>query len=139
MLSRVDDALDEPKQRGMKRLVQIADVLVRSVDSQRILDQIVRADGEEVRFLGQDVSDHRRGGNLDHDPDLQVGVVGDPLFIQFSAYLADKRLYLPQLLDAGDQRKHDLEVSKHRRAQQRAELRLEHVNMFHAQAQPAQP
>src|SRR3979409_1274399 len=45
--------------------------------------------------------------------------------------LADERLPLPQLLHAGDDRKHDLDLSERRGAEQRPQLRPEHVAMLH--------
>ena len=122
----------------MERLVQVADVLVRPIDGQRVLNEIVRADGEEIRLGGQNVRDNRGGRHLDHDSDRNIGIVRDSLGIQLRAQLAHERLHLPQLLHAGDDREHDLDLAERRGAKQRAQLRAEHVAMFHAQPQSAQ-
>jgi len=43
----------------VQRLVQIRDPIVRAIDGQAVLDQIVRADAEEVGFRGDDVRGER--------------------------------------------------------------------------------
>ncbi len=62
--------LDHPEHGGVERLVEIGDVFVDPVYGQGVLDQVVRADAEEIDLLGEEVGDHRGGGHLDHDADL---------------------------------------------------------------------
>lgn len=56
------DPPDQPKDRGVERLVEVGDVLVDPVDRQGVLDQVVRADAEEVGFPREQVGHDRRGG-----------------------------------------------------------------------------
>ena len=130
-----DDAFDQTQQRRVQWLVEIADVLIRPIDRERILNEVVRSNREEVRLLREDVRDHRRRRNFDHDSDLEVRVVFDTFGVQLFSELADERPHLSQFLHAGDERKHDLQISDDRGAQQRAQLRAEHVAVLHAQAQ----
>ena len=44
-----------------------------------VLDQVVRADAEEIDLLGEEVRDHRGGGHLDHNADFELFVERDPL------------------------------------------------------------
>ena len=44
----LDHPLQEPQHGGMGRLVEVGDVLVVAVDRERVLDEVVGADREEV-------------------------------------------------------------------------------------------
>ena len=50
----------------MQRVVQIGHLLIGAVDRQRVLDQVVGADREEIGFAGQRVGGERRARHLDH-------------------------------------------------------------------------
>jgi len=64
--SRLDRELHEAQHRRVQRIVEIGDLLVGAVDRQRVLDQIVGADGKEIRFAGECVGGQRGAGHLDH-------------------------------------------------------------------------
>ena len=63
---------DQPDQRRMQRLVEVRDVLVHAIDRHRVLDEVVRADREEVALGGEQVGGQRRRRHLDHDAELDV-------------------------------------------------------------------
>ena len=53
------DQAQRAEHGGMERLIQVGHAIVGPVDSETILDQIVGADAEEVRFARQQVGGHR--------------------------------------------------------------------------------
>ena len=131
------DPPDQPKDRGVKRLVKIGDVLVDPVDRQRVLNQVVRADAEESDLLREQVGHDRRGGDLDHDPDGHLLVVGDPPATKLPPHLLDHAHRLPKLPHPGDHREHHPNLPVRRGAQDRPELGLE--DLFFLQAEPDRP
>ncbi len=60
-------ALSDRSTDEVQRLVEVGHVAVLPVDGQRVLDEVVGADAEEVGLLRQPVGDPRRAGRLDHD------------------------------------------------------------------------
>ena len=51
----------------MQRLVKVGHIPVMPVDGERVLDQVVGPDGEEISFLRQPVGNEGRGGGLHHN------------------------------------------------------------------------
>ena len=113
--------------RRMQRVIQVADVLVLAIGGQRVLDQIVGADAQEIGLLGQQVGDQGGAGRLDHGPERHVGIVGDPLARQLGAHLLADGLRHAQLGHARDQRKQDRIGPPTGGAEQRPQLRAEDV------------
>ncbi len=64
--------LQHAQHREVQRPVEVGDVPVLAVDADRVLDEVVGPDGEEVALLGQPVGEHGRAGELDHDPHRHV-------------------------------------------------------------------
>src|SRR6185312_3565241 len=62
---RLDRELDQAQDRRMKRVVEIGDLFVAAIDGERVLDQVVGADGKELGFGGQRVGGQRGPGYLD--------------------------------------------------------------------------
>ena len=58
----------------MSGFVEMRDLFVHPVHRQRILNQIVGADAEKARPLGQGISNHHRGGNFDHGSGRELGI-----------------------------------------------------------------
>ena len=54
----------------MQRIVEVRHRFVRAVDGQRVLDEIVGADREEIELGAEGAHREHRGGNLDHAADL---------------------------------------------------------------------
>ena len=108
-------------------------------ESERGLREIIRAEGEEVRVLGDLVGAHAGARQLDH----RAARVLDPALLGDRAHgqLAQAR----ELLGEGDERVHDLDVRRRagalldglRRPDDRAHLHL--VDLRPLQTQPATP
>ncbi len=71
--------LSGAQDRRVQRVVEVPDVLVLAVGGQRVLDEIVGADAEEVALGRQQIGDERRARRLDHDAERHLGIVGDAL------------------------------------------------------------
>ena len=63
---RLDRELDQAQHRRVQRVVEIGDLLVAAVDRERVLDEVVGADGEEIALAGERVGGERRARHLDH-------------------------------------------------------------------------
>ena len=109
------------------------DALVRAVDGQRVLDEVVRADREEIDFLGEDLGLEGGRRHLDHDADRDVVVVFDALVLEVLGDVADDALGLAKFGDVGDQGKKHLDVAGDGGAEDRADLRLEQVEVLEAE------
>ena len=66
-----------PQHRRMQRLVQARHALVGAIDRQAVLNQIVRADREEVHFARQQIRGVRGRRHFDHHADRH-GRTGSP-------------------------------------------------------------
>ena len=67
LLRRDDDLAQRAQDRRVERVVEVADVLVLAVGRQRVLDEIVGADAEEVALARRAGRRSSRAGRLDHD------------------------------------------------------------------------
>ena len=103
----------------MVGLVQIGDLLVTPVDRQRVLDQVVRADGEEVHPLGQKIGAQGGARHLDHRADLHLFVVGNAPFVQLPPGFIQHLEHGVQLAYPADHREHDPQLAKGRSPEQR--------------------
>ena len=81
MLDRADDG-------GIELLVERRHGSVAAVDGHQVLDQVVRADAQEVHLCGDLLGHHRGARDLDHDADLDLRVEGNPFALQFLLCLA---------------------------------------------------
>ena len=89
---------DETEYRRLIRRVQVFHRRIAALDGQRVLDQIVRTNREEIHFLSQAVRQQRGRRDLDHDTDLDrrnMLTLGQQLFPR----LREHGLGLPQLLE----------------------------------------
>ena len=133
-------AVDAAQDGRMQGLVEVGHPAVAPVHGQGVLDEVVGADAEEVAFGGQQVGHQHRRRGLDHDAQVEVRVVGQPLAGQFRRGLGHDLLGLAQLLDAGDHGEHQRARPAGRRAQDGPDLGLEQgaVGQQEADAAPAQ-
>ncbi len=105
--------------------------------ARRYLNEIVRADAEEVRFLCEQIGGERRRRHFDHDADRNVGNRQAARAQRFRGprHGAARR---SQLVEAGNERKHDAQRAVRGGAQQGAQLRLEDLVERQAEADAAQ-
>ena len=122
----------------MERLVKVRYRLVAAVDREGVLDEVVRPDAEEPDLLRQDVRDHGRGRDLDHDAQIEIRIEGDPLGRELSPDLVHQTLRGPQLGDAGDEGEHHAQVAVDRGPQDAPQLRLEYVGSLQTKSDRAQ-
>ena len=55
----------------MARITQVGDALVGAIRGQRVLGQVIRPDGKEIRLARKLVGQHGRRRHFDHHADLQ--------------------------------------------------------------------
>ena len=135
--ARLDDVLDGAQDRRIVPAVEVGDLVVATVGGHGVTGEVVRADGEERGLLGEQVGDVGGSGRLHHDADLDVLVELVALGAQLFLALLDERLDRANLLDAGDERHHDLDVAECARAEKRAQLHLVLIGVVEAVAHGA--
>jgi hypothetical protein len=113
--------------------------LVHPVNGQRVLDQVVGADGEEVHVLGQQIGDGHRRGHLDHDTHLHLGVERVPSGAQLLFDLLQHLLGLQQLAHPGDEGEHHPHLTVGRGPQDGPQLGLEQPALPEAVANGPKP
>ena len=69
---------------------------------------------------------------LDHHSERKLVTVFDSARIELGRRLVEEVARLPHFVERDDERKHDADVAVHRRAQQRAKLRLEQLGLVEA-------
>src|SRR5215213_7621004 len=119
--------------------LQPPQTLVAPVCGKRVLDEVVRADGEEGRLRGEVRRADRRRWRLDHHPRLDFPELY-PFSFQLGTSLVQHPFRGTQLPRFDDHGEHDLEVAVDRRAQESAQLGLEEVGRVeaHPYAPPAE-
>src|SRR5882672_4917421 len=68
--------------RRVQRIVQVRYGVVRAVYGQRVLDQVVGTDGQEIEATREGPERQRSGRDLDHATDPDAVVVGDAIRVQ---------------------------------------------------------
>ncbi|MDR9274782.1 hypothetical protein FEP29_03782 [Burkholderia multivorans] len=123
----------------MQRVVQMRDRVVGAVDRERVLDQVVRADRQEIEALQKQRQRDRGGRNFDHRADAHVRIVREPRVVELALRFANQVERLVDLLRMREHRDQDLHLTERRRAQDRAQLREKHLRLGQAPANRAQP
>ena len=122
-----DGHLDHSNHRRIGPGVQAGDVFVAAIDRQAILNQIVRADAEEIDHLDKAVHHNHCRGHLDHHANFQIAIERDAGFLEILHRVGQHHFGLPKLQHRGDQRKHDADVAQGAGPQDRAQLNPEQV------------
>src|SRR5581483_849484 len=124
-LRRLDRVVDGGQDGGMQRLVEPRDLAIVAIDREEVLDQVVRADREEVDLPDELRRERDRGRDLDHHADRHRGVEVASLLAQLLLRLLEQLLHLPDLLDARDHREEHPDPTRGGHAEDRAQLHLE--------------
>ena len=115
----------------------MGDLRVAAVDREGVLDEIVRADAEEVHVRREERGDDSGGRGLDHDADLHVVGVLLALVGELDLGLLDELLHALDLADADDHRHHHCGLAVEASTQNGLDLREEEVMPVEADAQRA--
>jgi len=81
-LTDADHVAHQLEHRRVCRAEQPRHLLVGAIDRQRVLDQVVGSDREEVDLLGEGIGHQRCAGDLDHHPDGDLSAELDALVLQ---------------------------------------------------------
>ena len=133
----VHGGFDQPQDGRMRGFVQLGNPFVGAVGGQGVLDQIVAADAEKFRPLGQGVGDQGGGRDFDHRADGHVFVKGFALGAQFVLAFFDDGVGLVQFVQAGNHGIHHLHVALGAGAENGAELGAEQFRL--GEAEPDRP
>ena len=66
----MDGQVDQAQHGRVQRVVEVGDGLIAPVDGQRVLDQVIGADGQELQTPGEGAKAQGGGGDFDHASDL---------------------------------------------------------------------
>src|SRR5690349_650489 len=94
----------------MQRLVQMSHSRIVAVRREQVLDQIVGSDGEEINLPHQPWGKPNRRRHLHHDPDLNLRIMLETLFVELSLRLDQDFARSAQLLEARNHRKENLNL-----------------------------
>ena len=123
----VDHRRDQAEHSRVARIVQGGEARIAPVGRHGVLDQVVRADAEEVHFLRQVVGRQCGRRDFDHDADRHRRVDRYPVLQQFIPRLFKKRLRPPEFLHARYHGEHDTHVALNTGPQNGPQLYLEHL------------
>ena len=82
----------------MRRLEEMRDFFIQTIDRYRVLDQIVRADTEEFQASGQSVGHHHGGRGLNHRANFNRLVKSDVPLTQLGFIFFEERVGLVQFV-----------------------------------------
>ena len=108
-------------------VVKFSDVGIATVTSQRVLNQVISTDGEEVHVLSQYRRHHSSSRSFDHDTNLNIISISLALMRQFQLSLFDEFLNLLELSHVDNHRHHDTNLAVYTGAQDSFQLRQEEV------------
>jgi len=134
----LDGAGHEGQHRRMQRVVQVGHGIVGPVDGERVLDQVVGADREEIQPAHEDRQRERCGRDLDHAADLDRLVVGLVALVELLLRLADEGEGLLDLVHVREHRQENAHLAVVRCAQDRAQLGQEQPRLGETEANGAQ-
>ena len=120
---------DQHQHRGVQGIVKVGDLLVAAVDRQRVLDQVVGTDREEIKAAQEKTDTQRRSGNLDHAADLDAGIEAELLATQAGFGLFDRRERCIDLVGVRQHRDQQFHLAVLRRPQDCPQLRPEHLRL----------
>ena len=121
----------------MKRIVQITYIRVLAVNGQKILNQVIRTDRNEVQTLEELLQAKRGRRHFHHAADLDVFSVFDSAILEFflsAAHVAENDVGFGHPGEHGDQQ---ADAAGRAGAQNRAQLREEHVGVAQAESDGA--
>ena len=108
----------------MHRIIEIIHIIIYAVDSQRILNQVIGSDRQEIQLAGKHVCTDGRGGYFYHAANWQLLIKIDVLFHQLTFYIYEQALQLLQLIQIGNHGNHHPHLTKRRSTVNCSELGL---------------
>ena len=136
--TRLHDArVNETEHSRVPGVVEMGHLLIGAVDGQRVLDQIVRADGDEIEIAKERGQGQGRCRHFDHGAhlDLAKRFAG---FNQLTPSVINVFQGLANFAQVAQHRDHDLDRAMHGRTQERPQLPAEHAGFRQTPADGAQ-
>jgi len=132
-----DGVGEKVQHRGMHRVVKVRDSLVGTVNRQRVLDQVVGADGEKVEVFEEQRNGERGGGHFDHGAQLDRALSNASGF-QLLARAIDQGQRLTDLAGVCEHGNEQVHRPVRGGSQYGAQLRQEHRRVGQTPADRAQ-
>src|SRR6266704_5652095 len=114
----------------MCRFVEMRHALVHPINRDRVLNEIVRADAEEIDFAREKIRGDRGARDLDHRTDFHLVVERMPFAAQFLFALINELHRLSDFTNARYHREHHPYIAGCTGAQDGAELHFEDFPML---------
>ena len=130
---------DQHQHRRVQRVIEAGHLLVGTVDGQRILNQVVGADRQEIEAAQKETDGERRCRHFDHAADLDLFIENDLLAAQAGLGLLERSQGLVDFVGVGEHRDQQLDRPPLGGAQDGAQLGLEHARLGQRQADGAAP
>ena len=128
---------DQAEHRRVAGVVEVRHRLVSPVDGQRVLNQVVGADGQKIEVLEEHLHRQRCGRDFDHRAELD-GAVGHALVVERGSGMVDQRKRFANFAGLRQHRHQQVDRPMNRRTQDRAQLRQKHRRVSEAPANGAQ-
>ena len=111
----------------MRRPEQARDGLVRAIDGERVLNEVIGPEREKIDLGREQVGGHRRRRNFDHGAERDVVGHGDSALEDVFARFLQEDPHASDFFDARDHRDEDAQVASRRRGEQSAQLCRKHL------------
>src|SRR6266446_8888037 len=114
----------------MGRLIEMRDSLVYAIDRDGILNQIVRADAEEIDFAREDIGGESGARNFDHRAYFSGITKCRSRATQLFFAFGQDRERASQFTHTGNHREHDFYIANGTGPKDRTQLAFEDVYVF---------
>ena len=131
-------APDQAQDGRVERRGEVSEIRAAPIDGERVLDEIVGSDAEEISFTCQLVGHDDCARDLHHHSERHALAAGMTGSVDVYGRPVEQLANGTELRDAGDHRHHDLHGSVGRGAQHRAELGEKKLGSRQAQTHRAQ-
>ena len=119
---------DQTQHGRVQRVVQMRYRLVGTIDCQRVLDQVVSADRQEVKILQEQLERQRGSRNLDHGTEPHRPVGRSPA-VELHPGLLEQAQGLADLARMGQHRNQQIDLPESGSAKYRAQLGQKHIRV----------
>ena len=134
LMSTIDRMLDQTENRRIQRLIQVGYLLGHTVCSHRVLDQVIRSDGEEVCFFRDLIGENCSSRDLDHASDFDIIADLDALCNELFTFFVIDCLCFTEFIQRCNHREHDAELAECGGTEQSSQLYPEDILAHQAEA-----
>ncbi|MOA13618.1 hypothetical protein D3C78_1336790 [compost metagenome] len=111
----------------MKGIVEMRYFFIHPINSKSELHQIISPDTEKINLVREQISNHNRSRHLDHNTDFDLFIVRYTFLLKLMLGFIQHSICGPYLINGGNKRVHELNLSVMAGAQYRTKLYLEQI------------